>query len=409
MKRTLALLALTGSTLMAQPQVAWMVRHTPGLDFETIHQQLDGMGNVCVTAGTSSGGDGDILTMKIDAEGQVLWRQQSDPSGGSWDAPDALAIDEAGNICVTASTTFTAFDRDILTVKYDPAGNPLWTKRFASSTLHDDFPAAIATDAEGAVVVVGTEAEYSDPRGLVIKYDAAGNELWRQHCVPTYSFGTGVAVGDDGSVFCAAHAGLNSDDWVVVKYGPTGDELWRVRSARGGRAADFAVNRGNVYVAAYGSSGPIKLDGNGRVIWQAAGSGIQQFSKFGFDQNGEVYLGGIDPGEDEALFRVLKYDRNGRAKYATEFSGAFTWGRGFAVDRRGNSYLTTGVFDGAGFRKDALVKLNARGELQWQWSLPETLSVIRFAEIIRVSVDRTGDVFVTGTGATVKLVEGTRQ
>jgi hypothetical protein len=405
MKTALVLFALTGSMVLAQPHIAWIVRHTPGLQFETIHQQLDSLGNLCVTAGTGSGNSGDILTMKIDGHGQVLWRQQFDPSGGSWDAPNALAIDQAGNICVAASTTFTAFDRDVLTVKYDPAGNPLWTKRFASSTLHDDFPAAIATDSEGAVVVAGTEAAYNDPRALVIKYDAEGNELWRQHCVPTYSFGTGVAVDEDGSVFCAAHAAFDRDDWIVVKYGPAGNELWRVRSAGSGRAADFALNRGQVYVAAYGNRGPIKLDENGQVVWQAAGPGIQQFTKLGFDQNGEIYVGGIDPGEEDAVFRVLKYDRDGQAKYESEFGGAFTWGRGFAVDRRGNSYLTTGVFDTSGFREDAVVKLNPKGRREWQWSFAEGMPGFGFASIIRVSVDQKGGVFVSGSGATVKLVE----
>jgi hypothetical protein len=402
MKTALVLFALTGFSVMAQPYVAWVVEHRH-LHYETIHQTMDEAGNLHVTAATDSGTNSDIITIKIDPNGQVLWQRQFD-GFGSWDGPAGLAVDGDGNVCVAGITTFTPFDRDMVTLKYDAAGKLLWAKMFATPALRDDFPAAIATDSQGAVVVVGTEAANGRGRALVIKYDVSGNELWGQHCVSTDSDGTGVAVAEDGSVVCAAYAGFFYDDWVIVKYGPAGNELWRARRAGGGPAADFALNRGNVYVAAYGSPGPIKLDENGRVVWQAAGPGIHQFTRFGFDQNGDVYLGGISPGEDDALFGVLKYNRNGRPKYSTGFIGAFTWGQGFAVDWRGNSYLTTGVFDAAVFRKDALLKLNPQGEQQWQWSFPDSLPRSEFPEMIRVSVDRAGDVFVTGTRATVKLV-----
>src|SRR5687767_12195639 len=112
MKAALLFFVLTVSSVNGQPDVAWVIRDRIYLDPETIHQLVDEAGNLHITAGTSGGGDGDIVTMKINGRGQVLWQRQFDGPSRLWDAPASLAIDGAGNILVAGVTTFTAFDRD---------------------------------------------------------------------------------------------------------------------------------------------------------------------------------------------------------------------------------------------------------------------------------------------------------
>ena len=92
-----------------------------------------------------------------------------------------MAVDLLGNTVVAARSRNRVnqgqmSDEDITVVKYDPAGQRLWSRRYAGAGGQLDSPVAIKTDANGNVYVFGTEfGGYSSWYNLVtIKYAPDG-------------------------------------------------------------------------------------------------------------------------------------------------------------------------------------------------------------------------------------------
>jgi hypothetical protein len=131
----------------AQVREEWVARYD-GL----VHQNdsaadiaLDAWGNVYVT-GTSCIGfdtrvgciDYDWATVKYDTAGNRLWSASYNAPGSFQDA-NAVAVDGAGNVYVTGSVCVGeswdelggyCFESHYATVKYDPNGNQLWVARY---------------------------------------------------------------------------------------------------------------------------------------------------------------------------------------------------------------------------------------------------------------------------------------
>ncbi|MGK3959706.1 hypothetical protein WMF38_42500 [Sorangium sp. So ce118] len=168
---------------------------------------VDGAGNIVLVGWFSGrisfGGDkglvteakSDLFIAKLDAAGDHLWSK----SANATNAAEALgvAVDGAGNVLVTGSfrswvnlgesPLTTSGDKDILLLKLDENGVPLWSEDYG-----DD------ADQEGASVAV----------------DLAGNVLL------TGSFLGSVGVGDD------VHAATGAADALVAKLDLDGSPLW---------------------------------------------------------------------------------------------------------------------------------------------------------------------------------------
>jgi hypothetical protein len=79
---------------------------------------VDSAGNLYL-AGYSGGTNSDYVTMKFaGANGTALWTNQYDGPAGGNDLALALAVDKAGEVCVTGQSTFTNGNVNFATVKY---------------------------------------------------------------------------------------------------------------------------------------------------------------------------------------------------------------------------------------------------------------------------------------------------
>jgi hypothetical protein len=99
----------------------------------------------------------DIATLRYDADGNELWaRRYNGPVDGQ-DQPHGLATDAAGNVYITGSTAMGAAggNADFVALKYDPAGNQVWTVRWAGPAGYNDEGFAIAVDAAASVYITG--------------------------------------------------------------------------------------------------------------------------------------------------------------------------------------------------------------------------------------------------------------
>lgn len=125
----------------------------------------------------------DLLVLKCDAYGTELWTKRF---GTAWsDYGNDITVDRFGGIYVTGTTSgalegnVSSGRTDLLVVKYDAAGALLWSRQ--PGTALEDFGRGVAADGNGAVYVAGTtsgslyaNASSGGPDAFIIKYDAGG-------------------------------------------------------------------------------------------------------------------------------------------------------------------------------------------------------------------------------------------
>ena len=256
MKRFIALLGISAAVLFSTDILAWETGIVGTAKFSFgygLAVKVDAAGSV-VAAGalSSSGGDLDFIVLKFGANGSELWRKAirgtaSGPSLATTNEAKALAIAGDGSIAAAGFMGNTGTGGDFTVVKLDTNGNELWRRAINGSANGDDEARAVSFDAAGNIVAAGLSANGSTGKDLlVVKFDASGNELWRYVL-------NGTANGDDqanalaldgaGNVFAAGfltNSGTGSDFAVVKLSGANGAELWR-RVVNGAiNAADFA-------------------------------------------------------------------------------------------------------------------------------------------------------------------------
>ena len=120
---------------------------------------LDEQGNVYLTgyAKESASATYDYVTVKYDAQDNLIWRAAYDGGAARDDQAVAVAVDKLGNVYVTGASQLSAGAGgwDYVTIKYDANGNEVWVNRFNSPANKDDLATAIAVDAGGNVYVTG--------------------------------------------------------------------------------------------------------------------------------------------------------------------------------------------------------------------------------------------------------------
>jgi hypothetical protein len=315
-----------------------------------------------------------LLTFSL-AFSQVAEQWAKRYNSGKYDFASSLAVDGAGNVYVTGRSYDSLTGYDYATVKYNAAGNQLWVQRYNGPDNNEDGASVIAVDGAGNVYVAGTSNEYVseydpvDPDIVTVKYNAAGNQLWVQRYKDEYNFNrarasaTDMAVDAAGNVYVTG-SGINGEDliYITLKYDGSGNQLWvkTYRASNGGDAYTTALaldGSGNVYVT--GSSSPeyamaenryttIKYNTNGTELWAQnysnAAEDPAEAHGLAVDASGNVYVTG-DIG-------TVKYSAAGEPLWIKEDAE----GNSVAADGSGNVHITgnTGTF-----------KYNAYGVQLW--------------------------------------------
>jgi len=84
-------------------------------------------------------------------------------------------------INITAPFFSPNFHSDVIVAKFDPAGNPLWSKQLGFP--YDDRGLSAATDGAGNVFVVGRMTPGVRNIGFITKYSPAGTQLWIKYLI----------------------------------------------------------------------------------------------------------------------------------------------------------------------------------------------------------------------------------
>jgi len=144
---------------------------------------IDRRDDAVVVAGyVSHGGfNRDVWLRKYDSDGDVLWTDTWDNGNSGEDAGYGVAVRPDGTIAVAGMTPVIATNQDVFLGLWDGSGALQWYKKFGGQAFLDDEGLAVASDADGNLAVVGfRSATELDVDIWVRRYDAIGNVIWSQ-------------------------------------------------------------------------------------------------------------------------------------------------------------------------------------------------------------------------------------
>lgn len=184
-----SLLCLSGLVCLqafAQPSLQWHNRFNASVGNDQGNAiAVDASGNVYVAA-SSDGSNfmSDYLIIKYNSIGNIIWSKRYNGSANGIDEAVAIKVDASENVYVTGRSQSNGTGYDIVTLKYDTQGNLLWAAVFDggnSGANKDDTGYNLEVDIAGNVYVVGSSypAGGNQTDGIVIKYGPTGILLWK--------------------------------------------------------------------------------------------------------------------------------------------------------------------------------------------------------------------------------------
>jgi hypothetical protein len=278
----------------------------------------------------------DIFLIKTDANGNIQWVKTY--GGTSIDGASSVQQTfDGGYILAGFTISLGAGSGDILLIKTDANGNVIWAKTYGGANY--DYASSVQQTSDGGYILAGTtiSLDVSSADIILIKTDANGNVQWAK----TYG-GTGASSfqqTSDGGYIVAGGTysfGAGSADIILIKTDANGNIIWA--KTYGGTDYDWAssvqqTSDGGYIVAGYtGSFGAgwediflIKTDANGNIQWAKTYGGtsidgayfVQQTSDGGYIMAG--YTGSF--GADSADIILIKTDANGNVQWAKTYGG----------------------------------------------------------------------------------------
>jgi len=167
-------------------------------------------------------GSYDIFTVKYDPSGNVIWAKTA--GGPGMDNVYNICLDNNSNIYLAGNyysdsftfgsstvTNSSSATGNILLLKYDSAGNPIWIR--SAGGPQNDFGISLDSDLNGNVTLFG----------------------WFSS--PTMDFGNNIVTSS------------GPDDLFLVKYDPSGNDLWAINAG----CSDY-LDAGDIVINAEGES-----------------------------------------------------------------------------------------------------------------------------------------------------------
>ncbi len=381
---------------------------------------MDASENIYFT-GLVNGLYGDVATVKYDSAGVLKWiKTFAGPNGWADEGKD-LSLDAAGNIYVTGYLEFSVGQK-FLTLKYNANGDLIWSRDFNFKPTDYESAVAISIDNSGNVVAAGSSGYTTICDFSCIKYDSSGNQLWNRTFngaeISTDAVNS-IAIDKNGNVYAIGKIRVSGlgDNIYLVKYNQAGVQKWVYE--RGGVNVDIedAGNAvctdvsGSVYFTGTMYNGTtqerdvytMKLDSNGAAQWNIhthsyGGSLNDEGVEIGTDSAGNVYAGfNSESSSTNKNIGVLKYNSAGTLVWNYGYSGTANDTdviRDMKVDKNGNVFiLANSKVTGEGINI-LTIKLNSAGTASWVKSYNGSANGNDDARSI--DTDNNGNVYITG-------------
>ncbi len=188
---------------------------------------MDSQGNICVTGL----GFGDIATAKYSPDGDSLWMVRYNGPANGYDQPSKMAIDSNDNIIITGCTNFDYRNRssgDMVTMKYNPSGDTLWTRIVNGSEFNSllDISNDVLVDNGGNVYITGSiMSEELGQLCLTKEYDPNGGDVWTRifSVGSSGSEGRALTLDNLGNLYVT---GLSNEQIATFSYDLIGELRW---------------------------------------------------------------------------------------------------------------------------------------------------------------------------------------
>jgi uncharacterized delta-60 repeat protein len=282
---------LFASVQSAYSQQNWIKNFGGALDDKAYAVTIDKAGSIYITGYTTqSGGNIDIITIKLNQNGEQQWSKTFDGAGHGEDKAYAITLDKSNNVIVTGYTTGLSSHHDFVTIKYTTNnGTQVWAATYNAPFNNDDEAHAIICDDSSNVYVTGFITNFGTYL-YTIKYNSGGTFQWGK----TF---TGTGNGDNKAYAITIDrlaniyvTGFVSDtatgyDYSTIKYNLNGVQQWsRIfngTSNSDDKAYAITVDKaGFIYVTGYTTDTnsasdftTLKYDSTGILIWNATYNG----------------------------------------------------------------------------------------------------------------------------------------
>ncbi|MBX7046914.1 MAG: SBBP repeat-containing protein [Ignavibacteria bacterium] len=270
----------------------------------------DNSGNLYISEGIS-------VLVKYNSSGNKLWERKTENA-----IIMNLVSDNSGNILLTG-TIENNNSEDIVALKYDYEGNLLWKNSYRFSPRAHYRGVFINTDDENNVYVGGesTCSGCSKNDFVTLKYNSAGEQLWAATSGGSEynsQYIRGLAVDKQHNIYIT---GESSGDFATIKYNSNGEQQWNALFNGDGKSRDevygIAVDeQSNVYITGWSSISDgmdcvtIKYNSSGVMQWKESyhNKGTNCTNSIALDLNGNVLVGGFSDGENNAAdVLLIKY------------------------------------------------------------------------------------------------------
>ena len=284
----------------------------------------------------TSAGSYDIYIAKYSPDGNIIWAVRA--GGSDYDQPYSVITDNLGNIIITGIFSGTAIfgtttlnsggNYDIFTAKYNADGGFLWVRQGGGESF--DIGYEVTTDNQNNILVTGTFQQFAtfgsfsvQSQNLgsdiyVVKYDAAGNELWVEAAVTilsgvsSFNSSYGVRTDINNNVFITGSftseilfgntilvsglGGINFDIF-LAKYDSQGNFVW-------------VTQAGGLDSNSYFNGEDIRIDKNNNILLTGTFQGNALF--------GNILLTGLERSD---IF-IANYDQLGNVIWAIQDHGS---------------------------------------------------------------------------------------
>lgn len=317
-------------------------------------------GGYIMTGMTESFGAGaqDVWVLKFDEAGSITWAKTF--GGPDTDLGTCIRQTEDGGYLVVGTTcSLGAGSADILWLKLDASGNLLWARTIGGPAEEEIFDFQITVD-QGAIATGYTLSfGAGDLDVLALKLSQTGDLVWAKcYGGPGLDNGTCIHQTNDLGYMCGAYsysAGSGSADMLMIKLDAVGNPLWM--KTYGGiqietllsfkptsDAGFFVTGATKSYGSGYYQALLLRLDQNGTVLWASTTEGT--IVTYPYDvvttlDGGCVVAGYRLQGGDDIL--LLKYDALGMITWATT-THLYDLDEGLDIRlTKEGGYITTGI------------------------------------------------------------------
>ena len=213
--------------LNSNGDIAWQKTYGGSFSDSANYIQQTSDGGYAIAAGTTSYGAGgvDILILKLDANGEMIWQKTYGGSGE--DTARSIQQTSDGGYIVSGSTSsFGAGIYDVWILKLNSNGDVVWQKTYGGSS--SEFALSAQQISDGGYIIAAYTLSYGAGGVdiLILKLDANGEVIWQK----TYGgsgndFLNSLQQTSDGGYIIAGYTksyGAGSDDYFILKLNSDG-------------------------------------------------------------------------------------------------------------------------------------------------------------------------------------------